>query len=246
MTIQYVSAFIDLYEDRSKEKSVETYCMHFSKLASSGIQIYLFLSESYREVYDRLVGPLDNVTIEFIELKDLETYKSVSSIAYKLPFNRSTGKDTANYMILMNSKIEFMQRVIHMNKTDANNFYAWIDFSIFHVFKDVPAGIDYLKMLDTVKLENGLYIPGCWNNGAPSFDSICWRFCGGFFIGDKQSVEKFYSEYESLFRNILGIKGLAWEVNVWAWLEHIGHLKCIWFKADHNDSIIRLPSNAFA
>jgi hypothetical protein len=100
-------------------------------------------------------------------------------------------------------------------------------------------------MLDTVKLADGLYIPGCWNSGPPSFDSICWRFCGGFFIGDSESVRKFFSEYESLFKNILVIKGLAWEVNVWAWLEHIGHLNCKWFKADHNDSIIHLPKEIF-
>jgi hypothetical protein len=28
-------------------------------------------------------------------------------------------------------------------------------------------------------------------------------------------------------------------------MEHIGHLQCIWFKADHNDSIVRIPGSAF-
>ena len=242
MTIQYVSALIDLGEDRSSEKSVETYCKHFSTLASTGIEIYLFLSESYREIYDKLVGPLPNVFIEYSELSDLQAYNSLLDISYNLPFNRSVGKDTKNYMILMNGKIEYVNRVTKVRKA---THYAWIDFSIFHVLKDTAGAIDYLKKLSFRNFKNGLYIPGCWREGAPSFDSICWRFCGGFFIGDGESLQQFYAEYDSLFKNIVVVKGLAWEVNVWAWLEHIGHLKCVWFKADHNDSIIRLPAEAF-
>ena len=243
MTIQFVSAFIDLNEDRSKGKSIDVYCKHFLKMASSNIQIYLFLSESYKEPYDRIVGPLENVRIEIIELKDLDTYKNVSMLECKMPHVRTDYKDTKNYMILMNSKIEFIHRV--MEKTDYSH-YSWIDCSLFHVIHDHVGGINYLKMLSAAHLSESLYIPGCWDKSSiPTFHSISWRFCGGFFIGGRKSLNDFYNEYNSLFTNVVTIHGLAWEVNIWAWLEHIGHLKCIWVKADHNDSIIRLPADAF-
>jgi hypothetical protein len=214
-------------------------------MASSGIKIYLFLSESYKEEYNSIVGPLPNVTIEIIELIDLHTYKCLSTLVEPctLPTMRTAYKDTQNYMILMNSKIEFIHRV--MEKVNATH-YGWVDFSLFHVITNIQSGIEYLKVLDYATLKDGLYIPGCWNNNRlPSFNSISWRFCGGFFIGDKESVNNFYIEHNNLFISIVEVYGLTWEVNIWAWLEHIGHLKCVWFKADHNDSIIRLPVEAF-
>ena len=240
MPTTFVTAFLDLGEDRSKDKSVEKCFTLFLKLVSTGIDIHLFLSKSYTETYERIVGSPANIKIEYIELNELDTYRDIQNINYGMPQIRTEHHDTRNFMILMNSKIEFVHRAI---LTGNSSHYAWIDFSIFHVFKDIDATTKYLKMLSVSVLKDGLFIPGCWEPGEPSFASVWWRFCGGFFIGDKESLNVFYRSSHSLLSTIISLKGLTWEVNVWSWLEHIGHLKCIWYKADHNDSIIRV--NAF-
>jgi hypothetical protein len=41
-------------------------------------------------------------------------------------------------------------------------------------------------------------------------------------------------------------KQLVWEVNFWSWLETVQHWKPIWYPADHNDSILRIPSRYFS
>jgi hypothetical protein len=238
----FVTAFLDLGEDRSKDKSVERCFGLFSQLAQTGIQIHLFLSRGYQETYDRVVGRLPNIYIEHIELNELDTYDDVTTVNYGLPSIRTEHHDTKNFMILMNSKIEFVYRAMRLQKTPQ---YAWIDFSIFHVFRDVDTTTAYLKMLGSSTVKPGLYMPGCWGKAEPSFSSVCWRFCGGFFLGDRASLENFYLSSRSLFKTLVAVKGLAWEVNLWAWMEHIGDLDCIWFKADHNDSIVRIPGSAF-
>jgi len=178
-----------------------------------------------------------NLTVEYIELEDLDTYKEIQDLNYTLPHSRNTHKDTSNYMILMNSKIEFMKRA--SNAIESSR-YAWIDFSIFHVLKD-PDTSTYLSELSTLNIKEGLYIPGCWNKAEPNFSAISWRFCGGFFLGDKSSIEGFYDIHKNNFKEIIVSKGLSWEVNVWALYEYAYGLQCTWFKADHNDSIVKLP-----
>ena len=230
--LTFVTAFLDLEEDRSKDKSVEKYFALFSQLAATGIRLHAFLSRCY----EGLVVPA-NVSIEYIDLAELDTFKDISGLEYSLPAIRTPHHDTKNFMILINSKIELVHRAMHI----PSSHYAWIDFGIFHVFKDSRSSA-YLQMLGKSSLKPGLQIAGCWGPGEPSFSAVCWRFCGGFFVGDAASIQSFYAAHRLHFKNTVLQRGLAWEVNHWAWLEHAGHLKCSWFGADHNDSIIRVPA----
>lgn len=237
----FVTAFINLNEDRSKEKSAENRFELFTRLLQTGIRVHLFISKCYAPDLLLIDASLSaNLTVEYIELEDLDTYKEIQDLDFTLPATRNMHKDTSNYMILMNSKIEFMKRA--SNAIESSR-YAWIDFSIFHVLKD-PATSAYLSELSTLTPKEGLYIPGCWNKMEPNFSAISWRFCGGFFLGDKSSIEAFYDIHKRNFKEVIVSKGLSWEVNVWALYEYAYGLQCIWFKADHNDSIVKLPLSA--
>ena len=238
--LTFVTAFLDWEEDRSKDKSVERCFSLFSKLAATGIPIHLFLSSSYRHML-----PLGaNVFVDYIELQDLDTYKEIEGVVCKLPTDRTPHHDTKNFLILMNSKIEFLHRAAAFQDS---SHYAWIDFSIFHVVKDEAATTKYLQMLASTALKDEcLVIPGCWAvRPEPSFSAICWRFCGGFLLGDKGSIETMYQQYRQCFLPVVYTKGLVWEVNMWAWLEFTGRLECTWYKADHNDSMLRVPPSTF-
>jgi hypothetical protein len=93
----------------------------------------------------------------------------------------------------------------------------------------------------------GITIPGCWNKitGTEAItDQINWRFCGGFFMGDRASLETF----STLVWEQISVLSPTWEVNVWAWVEHQSKWKDIhWYSADHNDSMIcNLPASTFS
>jgi hypothetical protein len=69
-----------------------------------------------------------------------------------------------------------------------------------------------------------------------------WRFCGGFFLADKESFLEFHDLFFDKYPDFLRQhKRLIWEVNYWAWLEHECGWSPNWYAADHNDSIINIP-----
>jgi hypothetical protein len=96
-----------------------------------------------------------------------------------------------------------------------------------------------------------LTIPGCWgklpsDDVARAFDFIHWRFCGGFFLGDRDSIVQFYDLYREYFVEFLKESHrLVWEVNFWAWLEATCDWKPNWYLAEHDDSILFMSADIF-
>jgi hypothetical protein len=236
MPVTFVTAFLDLHEDRSGDKSVETCFGHFQKLVGSGIPIHAFVSACY---LDRVpVAP--NLTVETLELEDLETWQSVQDLSYSVPPTNAPHHDTANFMTLINAKVEMIQRA-----PKGASHYAWIDFSIFHVIRDEERAIDTLRRLATAHLPaNYMACPGCWSKNTALqslFSSVNWRFCGGLLIGDAASLCRLYELYQTHYARIVKEQGrLVWEVNLWTYFENIG-VDFGWYRADHNDSILAAP-----
>ena len=115
--------------------------------------------------------------------------------------------------------------------------YAWIDFSIYHCLQN-PAASNQLQAIQAFTFPSTcLYFPGCWQKIAVLWDQINWRFCGGFFLGDKKSLIDLYEHFVQVYTNL---PNLTWEVNVWAFIENRGrHFD--WYPGDHNNSILNIP-----
>lgn len=226
MTITFVSALINLQEDRPNEKDIERYISLFDTLQTTGIYIHLFVSP---DLADRI--QLRNGRVEAIDFRSLETYKQAPQ---GIPEYRNPTKDSRNYLILINSKLELVDRVVRSGLYSSTH-YAWIDSGICHVLQ---TPIETIQSLQSIPLRKQcLYNPGCAGHTFQGFDSVCWRFCGGFFLGDGDSLKKVYSIFAQEFPRL---PKLSWEVNVWAYLETKGVI-FDWFSADHNDSMFRVP-----
>lgn len=246
MSTTFVTAYLDLHEDRSKDKSIDKCVEHFTNLIKINIPIIVFLSKTFIEKIRNIATP--NLHIIEIELEELTIFKQTMQVnSLNLPSNRTFHHDTLNFMILMNSKIEFIHRAISINPFITEQF-AWIDFSICHIFKNLNKTLPYLYTLSNTKLKKGLYFPGCWDkNVGYSFvyDNVHWRFAGGFFIGDTNSLESMYNLYMDKFPIILNThKRMLWEVNIWSILEQEYGLSPIWYLADHNDTIVHIPPSS--
>lgn len=226
MTITFVTALLDLQEERPGEKTMETYLALLETLQAAGIRLHAFLSPSYAE---KVV--IRNGVSEVVHLADLET---TARAPEGLPDTRNPTKDTRGYLCLMNAKVELVHRAIASGQHSSAH-YAWIDAGISHI---LGTSIETLQALATTPLpKKCLYIPGCPGRTFQGWDSICWRFCGGFFVGDPQSLESFYQQSLDVLPRL---PKLSWEVNVWAHLESKG-LPLTWYAADHNDSMLRPP-----
>jgi Glycosyl transferase family 90 len=230
MPVVFVTAFLDLHEPRVKDKTTEARFEYFKKLNATGVRLHVFVSPEHRDS----VPLLNNGVVETIALEDLDMY-SVSPAG--IPDNRSDVHDTRNFLILMNAKIEFIQRAIKSGHHSGAH-YAWADFNLYHVLKD-PESADELRAIARSSLpDTCMFFPGCWPKGV-MWDSVNWRFCGGFFLGDTTSLLNFYEVYR---REYPRMPKLTWEVNTWAYLESLG-VHFDWYAADHNKTIIEIPRN---
>jgi glycosyl transferase family 25 len=274
-TITFVTAFIDLNEDRSRDKSPETRISLFKKLAKAGLSICLYVSSTYEKIGKELANEFTNVKLmEITNLEDTETYKIINDLNPSLPVVRTDYHDTRNFLILMNAKVEFVYNATLVNPFKTDNF-AWIDFSICHVITDLDKPNNILSRLYFIansKLnelnimdQEMVLFPSCWDKEKTSQNmntistTINWRFCGGFFIGNKYSIKEFYLLTLLKLPQFIehtGVNILSWEVNFWAWLEHHDYnhsknnasenSKNINFEinnytADHNNSMLEIP-----
>jgi hypothetical protein len=208
--------------------SLEKYLFNFRLVADLGSNIIFFL--------DKKIDPPDwlgpNIKVIPISIDELQTFHSMhyaTSLTQGKGASYNPQKNTLDYLIIQNSKLELISKAL--NISDADRF-AWIDSGITHILKKPEKTLTKLNLI--THLEEGIIIPGCWDPGN-RLDDINWRFCGGFFTGDRKNLEEFYQQSRFAIRTILPLA--TWEVNVWAWMEITMKFPFKWYQADHNDSI---------
>jgi hypothetical protein len=251
-TVTFVTALIDLEEDRSKDRSIETRIKLFKHIASTGIAICLYVSSNYEIIAKELEKEFNNVKfMNIINFKDLETYKIITNLNPQLPIIRTIYHDTLNFMILMNAKSEFVYKASLINPFNTEHF-SWIDFSICHMVNNIEYIKTKLKLFGYSKLKKTMIIFPCCFNFEKSKEKInnismqiIWRFCGSFFIGDKLSIQNMHNLMITELPNFIkhtGTNIIAWEINVWAWLEIYCNWKIDYYIADHNNTILDIPN----
>ena len=234
-----VSAFYPLCDSERAERMLVRYSQ-----MSTFFNIHLFVPPSFTSSIR-----LENTTLYHVAFEDLDTYKILQKTT-SLPRIRSESKDTKNFMILMNAKSEFIQRVRDAG-VEASH-YIWIDAGISQIFKDPAASFRHLqeRLVSYTFPKDHILIPGCWSAPQSNFDAllhkVCWRFCGGFFVVPAGCVDIFATAVFDGCREIQERSGLAiWEVNVWAWLEANTDWRPDWYASDHNDRIIQMPAEFY-
>lgn len=253
-TVTFVTAYINCksnnYFDRI-EKTIE----NFKLLYQCDINIVVYVDNSHADLINQFKN--DKIHVIFTELEDLKINKILTDKFpnVNLPSFRSIDKDTKNYLMLINSKtIDFLDHAIEENYFNSTHF-AWIDFRIFHVISDIAGAQKYInfisnnKMIDTFLAIAGCPVPLQNTNSFlnDNVNNVYWRFCGGFVVGDINSMKNFCNKSLACLEPFLiKYNTMTWEVNYWAYLEHNGYVKFNWYCADHNDTIIQLPQKYFS
>jgi hypothetical protein len=254
----FVTALIEIDGNRFQEEKFQSVLEHFLKIASTGINLCVYASSAY---YDRIKAACEELhyrnvrMMECIELADTWLSAMVRSAqdqsqdhrSLQMPASRTSHHDTINFFTLMNAKIEFVKRAI--DATDGTH-YAWIDFRITHMIKDMGPSLAYLEMLGKSALApRFMATPGCWVDGGKRdiLNRINWRFCGSFIMGDRASMDDTWTKVKTHYPIFMRTTGFhIWEVNFWVWLEIHAGWNSGWYAADHNDSIIRIPPTHYS
>lgn len=262
MSCVYVTAIYRVYDDNEYVDKL----WERLKLLSNNIPLYIFCSKND----SARVEELTNIIPVYYEFNELDTYICIKDTKH-LPKIRNKQKDTKNYMILINAKIEFIRRLqSHLQSQlpyQNPNHYIWLDAGISKIFNDPVSSFYELKVLASKQLyTDSIFIPGCWNKYTyfdiiknryttnHPFDTtfflnrlteaVNWRFCGGFFIVPSKLVEHFANTVLQEIKRVRDIYDMAiWEVNIWASIEF--SLPIQWEKGDHNESIYKTIPNFY-
>lgn len=249
----FVSAIFDIYNNKDQDidvrKSKQKRISYFEELAQTGIQIVLFCCPVYEILLQPTLAKYSNVKLLFvIKFEDLIAYQIINNYENKfqkqltLPFNRSEIKDSREYMILINSKVEFVRRAIEVNIFNSQ-YFCWIDFSILYMFSEREAPLAKLKHISNQLVfqnKKCIITPGCYEkNNNDYLNEVNWRFCATILIGDKESLLEFTATAINMFPIFLSITNkLIWEVNYWNWLEQGNMFNPIWYQTNFSQNII--------
>ena len=249
--VTFVTAYLKVYdEEYDISRTFENRLKYFMLLLKLGINICIFIDPELKNKFNELETKYKNLkVIKALSINELELYKigQENIELCNLPNNRNELKDTKNYMFLMLAKLEFMKKTIDLNPYNSD-YFCWFDFSLPYIFKDTNNTLLKIKNISNAKFDKDfIYLPGCWNFKINDInylkDNIVWRFCGGFLLGDKNSIKKFYHVNNNNFLKFIKITNkLVWEVNYWTWLESVELINPIWYLADHNDTIVDIPN----
>jgi len=248
MTVTFVTCLFHIYNVNYDDKNINWHIERFKELLNTGIHICIYVCPVLEPMIRYLEEKYENLRImKVVEIEELSVYNETVKYDFTLPKRRNLLKDTPNYMFVINSKSEFMNHTVQENPWNTSHF-SWVDFNLTHVFKDKVASLRFLKDMEHHTWKPScLLIPGCWDrHDNLHCERVHWRFCGGFLLGDAESIQRFHhlctTEYPKFIQTH---KKLVWEVNFWAWLEMNSDWTPDHYKADHDDSIIRAisPSN---
>jgi hypothetical protein len=172
-----------------------------------------------------------------------------AGIPIGLPEKRNREKDTYEYLVYMNSRVELLEDAISENVWNTTH-YAWVDFHISRMFREKENTLGFIQKLSTVRLTPKiLTLPGCWPK-PESINTIStdihWRFCGSFLLGDSETIQEFAELYRRHFGQFLEkYHCIPWEVNFWAYLEKVHNWSPLWYKGDHDDSLVSISADAY-
>ena len=251
--LTFVSAFINIYGDKPFNSKDFTWRFdRFRIIAETGIQLCIYVSPDCLDLLTTFSQEYPNIKImKVMTIQDTWIYKTTTEYPdIVLPDSRNMEKDTFPYMCLMHSKIELMADTIQLNPWNTTHF-AWIDFSISYIFKNISDIQEKLRTLSRrVLASEFITFPGCWDRipeeGAENhiLHQIHWRFCGGFFLGDRNTILDFHAKYLEHFPKFLDkFRKMVWEVNFWAYLEAVTDWRPKWYCGDHNDTILNISAD---
>jgi len=208
-------------------KPVDTYFANFELLAGTGIPLILYLDTRLTEKGADLCQRFPNILR--CEYVTLDTSWVPSNVF--LPSKRRLEKDTIEYFCIQLSKLRLLRDSTAYVKT---THIAWIDFGIYHIFKNPDAMTHLLRHISGAEFPtNKILAPGCWPlERYDVWNAICWRFCGGFLVGAVDLFAAAADRQQALVMN--NMPGLTWEVNYWAMMEEY----FLNYRANHNDSIV--------
>lgn len=216
-----------LQRNGSMTHSLQKYLDNFKQISDLNLNIIFFLDRSIK-IPEWISNNVKVIPINIEELETFELIKDAEFVTQGQGVSFNPNKNTLDYMIIQNAKPELLYKSFNLTE---DNLLFWLDSGVTHIMKTPEETLK--KLYNVINLEQGLIIPGCWPMN-DNLENINWRFCGGFFKGERDVLEGFYKQSKTAIQQIM--PKATWEVNIWAWMEKNMGFPFKWYQADHNDT----------
>jgi glycosyltransferase involved in cell wall biosynthesis len=232
--IQYVTALYDIYS-----RPLDKIIFDFTPFLKTNMNILVFTDQTE---LPSIIESNPNIHIHHLPKKELSTFQVESFET--LPSNRNKDKDTLEFLQLMNAKPDFLNRALELRPAKS---YCWFDMGILKISKNPQTFLEKMSHFGATVAANPkkVILPGCtskelvqWAQSEHYFTTPIWRFCGGIILLDRTVVADFFLEHMLQFQKCIAAKTLTWEVNLFAMAEQEKPDMFLWYKADHDDTIV--------
>ena len=232
--------FVTAYFKSTTGEKIHDDFEQFRKMADTGIQLCVYNGRDFLDQLD-----------QYPNIKQMKPFESNTAKLFTLI--EHDGSQNIDYSVFLNSKYEFMENAILENPWNSTHF-AWIDFTIFSIFKKPVESQNYLKCLSLRTLLPHFFAIGGWIKTKNeiyeldlTFKDVRWRFLDKFFIGDKESVMELVTlTKQYLPRFLKTYNKITNEVNFWNWLETFIGWEPTFFFSIFDDSVIRIPVHLYS
>jgi hypothetical protein len=283
MTVAIVTCFLYVSDkEENYQEYLDKIVREFTFLVSiPGFVFFVYTNNAY---YSRMCDAFCEfpgvtvINVDGDEDEDEDTHiplsiSELANSATSLPANRNTEKDTRDFIASGYYKYDLLKDAVERRGDDISHF-MWTDMDLPKLFRDKDGVKEYLQWLSRLQLASSfLTFPGCWSKLEKEreqeqekerekekervVDSVHWRFCGGFFIGDAASITQFCETVgEGVRRFTEKFDTLVWDFNLWAWLESdcsrisddaekVWPEHWTWYRGDHNDSILYTSADIY-
>lgn len=229
------------------------------------VPVILFSDAPGLENHLRGRGFSSNLIFVHAPLQETMAWKMASRHRWELPATRNPSKDTAPYMILMASKVEFLARAAGMFSTVScldiapeprmyltTETLLWLDCGISKLWHDDQCDIlDSFLQNIAVGVRKGdrpstssspwVMSPEIEGQSPVKLTCIHWRFCGGLLMCNRMGAYVLCDLFMEEFERTLETAGvLCWELNILAAIEPelMRQAKFTTWKANHDERML--------
>jgi hypothetical protein len=256
MSVLFVSMLYDLYPNERSDGALPVgrgvgfsprdirFRLHqFAQLAACAIELVLFVDPALLSDLPPLSSLVQVIPLAVTDIAQYQRLRSASSVVC-LPPHRDRVKDTYEYLCLINSKNELIERA--SQQFPSFSHYAWIDANIFKVFAEPMAARGQLERISKELRGDRIIAPmGRYPAMRPEYGLVTalvwWRFLGGLWMCPRALVGVFNHAFITVIDECVAAGKLTWEVNAYARVEMRHPEWFAGFLADHNQSMLDIP-----
>lgn len=232
MSFSFVTAYFQF--DPTKD---EFYFKHFNRLVTTEFPIILYLDSKLSE---KVSDYKDNKNVKIILMnwEDLYLNKRLTQDEVEsLKISTGNKKDNAKFLILMNSKSEFLK--LAMDESDSP-LLIWVDFCILKLTDDLDhfkRNFLSLKNITKIMIPGGFFDEPVFLDNAKLFNCVYWRFLGGVLICPRELIVKFNDDHYVEMEKLFAEGRITWEVNYWCNIEYNNPEMIHYYRADHTKTM---------